>query len=199
VTRSDQASTDLARARAEAALVAIEPWDDVERAHRADALKWLRSGAPIFRQAQPATPPKHLVVYFLLVDPIARRCLLVDHRKAHLWLPTGGHVEPGEDPAATVEREAREELGIAPPLLDGLPCNPFFVTVTETVGADAGHVDVSLWYVCRADVAEPLGPDPAEFRAVRWWGLDALAAADPAGLDPHLPRFAAKLSAIWST
>ncbi|MFE5112552.1 hypothetical protein [Streptomyces sp. NPDC056663] len=27
--------------------------------------------------------------------------LLVAHRKAGLWLPAGGHVEPGEDPWRT--------------------------------------------------------------------------------------------------
>jgi 8-oxo-dGTP pyrophosphatase MutT (NUDIX family) len=39
--------------------------------------------------------------------------LLVDHKNARLWLPTGGHVEEGEDPRATVVRELKEELGLA--------------------------------------------------------------------------------------
>ncbi|MEE3919135.1 NUDIX domain-containing protein [Micromonospora sp. BRA006-A] len=30
-----------------------------------------------------------------------------------MWLPSGGHVEPGEHPADTVRRELREELGVA--------------------------------------------------------------------------------------
>ena len=38
--------------------------------------------------------------------------LLVDHRNAKLWLPTGGHVERDEHPWRTVEREAAEEPGI---------------------------------------------------------------------------------------
>lgn len=29
-----------------------------------------------------------------------------------MWLPPGGHVEPGEDPWQTVVRECREELHI---------------------------------------------------------------------------------------
>ena len=39
--------------------------------------------------------------------------------EASLWLPTGGHVEPGEDPSDTVERECQEELGI-PAVASGL-------------------------------------------------------------------------------
>lgn len=182
------------RAAAEAALHAIEPWDATERAHRDDALAWVRSGAQIWRLEKPATPPKHLVSYFLLVDPVLGRCLLVDHLKAQLWLPTGGHVEPGEDPAATVRREAREELGIEPPLLDGLTSNPLFVTQTTTRGIDAGHVDVSLWYLCRADSTQPLHPDPTEFRDTRWWHLDEISTADPSGFDPHFHRFIAKFT-----
>jgi 8-oxo-dGTP pyrophosphatase MutT (NUDIX family) len=181
---------DPARSAVEAALVTIDPWDPVERAHRDDALAWVRSDAGIWRTAKPATPPKHLVSYFLLVDPDAAACLLVDHRKAQRWLPTGGHVEPGEHPTTTVERECVEELGITAHLLDGLP-NPFFVTVTVTGGLDPGHTDVSLWYILRASADTPLAPDPAEFHAARWFPLPAL----PTPADPHLPRLVAKLVA----
>ena len=189
---------DEARRAVEEALLAIEPWDATETEHRADALAWVRSDADIWRRAKPATPPQHLVSYFLLVDPTTGptgSCLLVDHRNAGRWLPTGGHVEPGEHPAETVRREVREELGIAPPLLEGLSSNPLFVTRTTTRGIDAGHVDVSLWYVCRADAAQPIDPDPAEFHEARWWGLDEVRHADPARFDPHLHRFVAKLAA----
>jgi 8-oxo-dGTP diphosphatase len=184
----------MTRAAVEAALLAIEPCDDAERTDRADALAWVRSGAGIWRTAKPATPPEHLVSYFLLVDPDRAQCLLVHHRNAGMWLPTGGHVEPYEDPAATVRRECREELGVEA-LLEATPLtsNPLFVTRRTTVGVDAGHVDVSLWYVCRADATAPLTPDPAEFHEVRWWGLDEAASAEPGTTDPNLPRFVAKL------
>jgi 8-oxo-dGTP diphosphatase len=153
----------------------------------------VRSGAPIWRTAKPATPPKHLVAYFVLVDAAARSCLLVDHRSAGLWLPAGGHVEPGEDPASTVARESREELGFTAPLLDGLTSQPLFVTQRVTGGLDPGHRDVSLWYVCDADAGRPIEFDPRELRAARWWRFDELATADAARFDPHLPRFLQKL------
>ena len=180
-----------ARERVAAALRAIEPWDATEAGHCSDALAWVRSGAPIWRTAKPATPPKHLVAYFLLVDAGVRSCLLVDHRLAELWLPTGGHVEPGEDPAATVARECREEVGFTAPLLGGLSSQPLFVTQRVTGGRDPGHVDVSLWYVCDADASRPIEFDPREFGAARWWPFDELAAG--ARIDPNLPRFLEKL------
>jgi len=96
-----------------AALVAaIEPYDDTERAQQADVLAWVASTSDIYRRAKPATPPRHLVSYAVLTDPRGGSVFLVDHRLSGLWLPAGGHVEPGEDPAVTAEREALEELGI---------------------------------------------------------------------------------------
>jgi 8-oxo-dGTP diphosphatase len=129
----------------------------------------------------------------VLVDAGARSCLLVDHRSAGLWLPTGGHVEPGEDPVSTVARECGEELGFTAPLLDGLTSQPLFVTQCMTSGLDAGHRDVSLWYVCDADARRPVELDPREFRAARWWRFDELAAADAACFHPHFHRFLRKL------
>lgn len=190
-----RAAADAATEATLAAIEAIEPWDDIEADHRSAALAWVRSGVGIWRVRKPATPPEHLVSYFVLVDPGAGRCLLVHHRNAGRWLPTGGHVEPGEDPATTVARECREEVGLDVPLMAGLSTNPLFVTRTTTQGVDAGHVDVSLWYVCHADATVPLTPDPGEFHAARWWAFDEVVAAPAGTVDPHLPRFVAKLGA----
>ena len=136
-------------ARIVSELSAVSPLDDLERAHLDDAHAWVKSGAPLFRVEKPATPPKHLVSYFAVID--GDRILLVDHRNAQLWLPTGGHVEPDEDPRTTVVRELKEELGLEVPLESIGP--PLMVTVTTTVGLAHGHTDVSLWYTVasRAD------------------------------------------------
>lgn len=123
-------------------LLAIDPVDELERDHITDALAWVDSGADLFRISKPDHPPKHLVSYFVLID--GQYILLVDHKKAELWLPTGGHVESGEHPRETVEREIEEELGITLSLPIG---PPLMVTCTETVGRTSGHTDVSLWYV----------------------------------------------------
>ena len=85
--------------RVAALVAAIEPFDDVERAHQTDVLAWLASTPDVYRRVRPATPPSHLVSYAVLTDPGDWSVFLVDHRLAGLWLPAGGHVEPGEEPA----------------------------------------------------------------------------------------------------
>jgi len=173
--------------RIRAELAYIEPLDETEQAHLDDALAWVASGAPLFRTAKPATPPKHLVAYFAVVDE--GHVLLVDHRNAQMWLPTGGHVEPGEDPRVTVARELLEELSIT--ITPEQVAPPCMVTVTETVGLTAGHVDVSIWYAVRASRAAPVVFDRDEFQDARWFPFDEAARLRS---DPHLARFLAKLS-----
>jgi 8-oxo-dGTP diphosphatase len=168
--------------------------DALEAEHRDDVLGWIDSGVEVFRVRKPDVPPKHLVSYFVLVDPERRSLLLGDHLKAQLWLPTGGHVDPGEHPRQTVVREAREELGIEAVFLDDGDGNgPLFVTVTETVGLTAGHTDVSLWYLLRGRVDDDLAFDPGELRSVGWFTFAEVLDTDPARLDPHMHRFTAKL------
>lgn len=165
----------------------IQPHDALEQTHVTATLAWIESGAPLYRIAQPATPPQHLVSYFVLVDPLTQHLLLVDHKKAGLWLPSGGHVEPNEHPDATVRREAREELHLDAHFL--FP-RPIFLTVTQTVGTTAGHSDVSLWYVLRGEKQHLPHYDCDEFHQIAWFPIDGLPFDRT---DPHLGRFCAKL------
>ncbi|MEU1836359.1 NUDIX hydrolase [Micromonospora chersina] len=174
---------------------ALTPGDELEARHRATALAWLAGTADIFRRVKPRTPSPHLVAYFLLRDETDGAVLLVDHRKAGMWLPSGGHVEPGEDPAQTVRREMVEELGVPAVFAPALGERPAFLTVTGTVGPpEERHTDVSLWYVLTGSRDQKLIPDPAEFRAVRWWTPAEVTAAPPGTVEPHLGRMLAKLS-----
>ncbi|MFC4310088.1 NUDIX domain-containing protein [Steroidobacter flavus] len=173
------------RAAIRAEVSSIEAFDAIERAHRDETLAWIDSGAELCRTHKPATPPKHLIAYFVLVDQ--DHVLLVDHKNAQLWLPTGGHVEPGEHPRATVVRELAEELGLE---LSKIPEAPLMLTVSQTVGITAGHTDVSLWYVLNGDRRVPLKFDTEEFYSVRWFHFDE---APVSRSDPHLSRFLRKL------
>lgn len=167
-------------------LEAIKPLDATEREHLADALAWVDSGAELFRIEKPATPPKHLVAYFAVVD--VDHILLVDHKKAQLWLPAGGHVEPGEHPRTTVLRELEEELGFtAAHDID----TPLMVTCTVTVGLTAGHTDVSLWYVVHANRTQAIKFDEGEFNAICWFPFSAVPLRRS---EPHLCRFIQKLT-----
>lgn len=174
---------------------AIAPFGPEEEAHRRDVLAWVDSGADLFRVAKPASPPKHLVSYCVLVDTIARQALLVDHRDAQLWLPTGGHVDVEEHPADAAQREIHEELGIQPEFHAALGATPLMVTVTETVGLSESHTDVSLWFAFSGRRSAELTPDAGEFVDTRWWDFDDIEHGPDTRFDPYLPRFVRKLDA----
>ncbi|MFZ6653926.1 NUDIX domain-containing protein [Undibacterium sp. TJN19] len=129
-----------------------------------------------------------MVSYFVVTD--GQHVLLVDHKNAQLWLPAGGHVDDGEHPRTTVQRELFEELGfhaahdIAAPLM---------ITCTGTVGLTAGHTDVSLWYVVHARREQPLVFDTGEFNSVRWFAFADLPFDRS---DPHLRHFMDKYLAV---
>jgi 8-oxo-dGTP diphosphatase len=113
--------------------------------------------------------------------------LLVDHKSAQLWLPPGGHVEPGEHPRETVARELLEELGF---IAGHEITEPLMVTCTTTVGLTAGHIDVSLWYVVTAARNQRINYDEHEFAGVSWFRHSEVPLRRS---DPHLERFLAKL------
>lgn len=165
----------------------LPPLDDLEDQHIRFTLDWIDSGAELFRIEKPAVPDTHLVSYCLVVSPEMDKVLLADHKKAELWLPTGGHVDPGEDPKNSATREAREELGTD---FEFLSEQPLMISVTKTVGNIARHTDISLWYVLKGYPDAPLEFDPEEFHQIRWFGLDEIP-FDKA--DPQMKRFVQKL------
>ena len=152
--------------------------------------------APDPRTPDPRTPDLRRARALVAgIVPADGGVFLVDHRLAGLWLPAGGHVEPGEDPLDTVRRETREELGIDAEFPHG-GGQPVFITVTPTTDPPAlRHTDVSLWYVLRGHRELPIRLDQREFTGGRWWTTAEIRAAGPAVFDPHLGRFLAKLGA----
>jgi len=166
----------------------ITPLDQLEEEHRCFALKWIESGSEIFRIKKPATPDTHLVSYFVIASPDQEQILLVDHKKAELWLPPGGHVEPGEDPIETVKREIKEELDIVAEFFSD---KPLLLTVTQTVGNIAKHTDVSLWYLLKCDPRQSLNYDLQEFNQIRWFRINEIPLYKS---DPHMKRFLLKMS-----
>lgn len=168
----------------------IAPLDPLEASHKKSVLDWIATNTPLCRTEKPATPPKHLVSYASLLDLETKTLLLVDHKKAGLWLPPGGHVEPNEHPKKTACRELEEELGVKLPLLQE---DPLFLTATETIGMTAGHVDVSLWYVFLANSSSSFDFDASEFHSIHWFPLNNLPLKRT---DPHLSRFCKKLPLV---
>lgn len=166
----------------------ISPFDSTEEEHLKFVNQWISSGAELFRTAKPDKPNIHLVSYFIIVDPKTHEFLLVDHKKAQLWLPPGGHVEPNEHPKETVKREAKEELDIDATFIFD---NPVFLTVTNTVGNVARHTDVSLWYILKGDRQNLLTFDADEFHQIQWFHHDHIPYERT---DPHLKRFIDKIT-----
>lgn len=162
----------------------VSPWDEDEKKTKRQVLEWIDSGADLCRLEKPAVPDKHLVAYFPVID--GDYFLLADHIKAQLWLPAGGHVEPGEHPKDTARREAKEELAIQAHFLFE---RPIFLTSTVTVGKTAGHTDVSIWYALKGDRQKEVCFDQSEFHTVRWFKKDSLPYHRT---DPQLKRFVAK-------
>lgn len=168
----------------------IAPHDERETADAQDALDWISSDAPLYRIQKPDIPPKHLVSYFAIIDPKSKKILLQDHLLAKLWLPAGGHIEPGEDPAEAALRECEEELGFAANFLGER--KPHFITVTVTNG-QGEHTDVSLWYILEASEDMPLVIEPDKFAAVRWWGIDEVLNSPLELFEPSIHRFLNKI------
>jgi 8-oxo-dGTP pyrophosphatase MutT (NUDIX family) len=171
------------------AVQAVDPFDETEQQHKGDVVAWIASGDGIYRDQNPA---KHLVSYFVLFDKKRGKLMLIDHVKAKLWLPTGGHVELDEDPRTTVLREAYEELQLHPTFEPNVGSVPLFLTVTLTKGANP-HTDVSLWYVVSGDSETTLDYDHREMNGYKWLTPDEILATEITELDPHMHRFVRKM------
>jgi 8-oxo-dGTP pyrophosphatase MutT (NUDIX family) len=108
---------------------------------------------------------------------VARRGTVLHlHKRLNIWLQPGGHIEPGEDPAAGALREATEETGlvVAHPV-----AGPRFFHLDVHPGP-RGHTHLDLRYLLRADEDADPAPPAGESPHVRWFSWDeAAAVADP--------------------
>lgn len=180
-------------------IAAINPFDQTEEAHIKSTIAWIDSGAEIFRIQKDALPPKHLVSYALVIDRKDQKILLLNHKKALLLLPSGGHVDIGELPVDAAVRELKEELDLSLELYD--PENdasvPFFISVADTVGISEKHTDVSLWYIFESNGEVVLNKNNEEFirefDGYRWLGYDEILAMPLSEFDPSMHRFVEKL------
>lgn len=118
--------------------------------------------------------------------------LLHWHRKVGLWLPTGGHVEPNEDPIQAARREALEETGIEVEILPtaatfDYPDPPqltapatIMVEPIRDVDGEAAHHHIDLIYFARPTTpARPAAPS----ERWRWVSREQLEDDAPMSLD----------------
>ena len=106
--------------------------------------------------------------------------LLLKHRKLDMWLPFGGHVDPGEDPVQALHREAREETGFEIEIVgeqleiceDSVRALPRPETVLlERIEPLHFHIDL-IYFVRPVAGTERLAPD--EHSEMRWFDIEAL-------------------------
>lgn len=174
----------------------IKPFDEIEKAHISDTLKWIDNTDEIFRIEKPATPAKHLVTFTVFVDPEKCKILLLNHRKALLMLPNGGHVDKDEMPFDSAIRELKEELSEDGEFLFDKEV-PLFLDQMVTVGLTAGHTDVTLWYVFRRDSTVPINDQSDEFKkefdGYNWFTFEEVLNIDINKLNSNTHRFVRKL------
>jgi 8-oxo-dGTP pyrophosphatase MutT (NUDIX family) len=128
--------------------------------------------------------PVHITGSAIITGP--RGVLLHFHKRLHMWLQTGGHVDPHETPYAAALRESMEETGLA---LKPPPGAAQLVHL-DVHPAAKGHTHLDLRYLLaladNAD-ADP-APPPGESQHVRWFTWDDAIALADAGLIDALRR-----------
>jgi len=98
--------------------------------------------------------------------------LLHWHRRLGQWMPPGGHVEPGEDPATAALREVLEETGLVCEIVPASPnlpfsypeqiAAPYTILLEDIPGPDEPHKHIDLIYFVRpvADAEHLTVDDP---------------------------------------
>ncbi len=98
-----------------------------------------------------------------IVADDAHRVLLVFDPEEQIWLPPGGHLEPGESPQEAVVREVREEVGVEAEMIG-------FLDHAEVIQRD-DDARVKHHFVICAHAARWTAGDPQPGREaldVRW-------------------------------
>ena len=120
-------------------------------------------------------PYSHFCVYFAAFDANSKKVFIGHHKKSGLWLFNGGHIDKGETPEVSLEREIGEEWGVKIPL-ESIG-EPRLLTITPinnpTKQKCTKHFDI--WYFVPLSENE-FTPDQSlldtEFHTTGWKSID---------------------------
>jgi 8-oxo-dGTP pyrophosphatase MutT (NUDIX family) len=177
------ASTAL-RAAVVESLRQRRPVDDREWASRAACLRQLAHlPAPFDREADPV----HVTGSGIITGPGG--VLLLEHRRLHIWVQPGGHLEAGEAPWEAARRESEEETGLRLMWTDGAGAGIPPLVHVDVHPSAGGHTHLDLRYALAVEGDAQPRPPVGESQNVHWYPwAEAIAIADPglAGLLRHL-------------
>jgi len=160
-----------------AQLRAIVPVDDRERDSISATLEVLAGAEELFDESRTT---HHLTASAFVVS--SRGVILHEHRKLHIWVQPGGHVDEGEVPAEAAVRETLEETGLQGTL--ALGDRVFHVDVHP---GPRGHTHYDLRYIIVSEPVDPT-PPPEESQEVYWFDFaSAVTRCEPA-LAPALAK-----------
>ena len=125
---------------------AIKPLDEKEQNDIQEVKSWIHQSESLWK---PENMEKHFGAIGIILSKDKTKTFLINHRKAGIWLPPGGHVENRQTFKETIAMELREEVGINEPVY--INSDIFFLTQTRVQEAGREHIDITVWYLLEGD------------------------------------------------
>lgn len=112
---------------------------------------------------------EHFCSFFLPIDVKSGTIYLVDHIKAKMWIPPGGHIEEGESPRDAVFREFVEELSYA---LEKEKIELFDLSITPIADPNRTcKIHYDFWYAVFIP-QQDFRFEKKEFHGTRWFSFE---------------------------
>lgn len=165
----------------------INPVDVLEAQDIQETLEWLKKSPELHK---PFNMQRHLGVLSMMLSQDRKETFLINHKKAQKWLPPGGHVDKGLTLQQAIELEIQEELQAEPIFISP---HPFLLTQTLTTGLNAGHIDVTSWFIMEGDSSIQYNVQEKEASEAKWLKISELLNNENSS---HLHRALSKLEIV---